>query len=248
MNYRAVIAFDGTDFQGWQLQEEGKPTIQGAITAALNTLAGMKVTVHGAGRTDSGVHARGQVASFRLPAVWEPLKLRAAVNANLPAAIRVLEIAQAPDDFHARVYARGKTYRYQLDTGAVADPLLARYSWHQPSGTPRLIDLELLLGTGGLLLGTHDFTVFTVAACETKTRTRTLTDFRIEARENMVALYFCGNGFLRYQVRRMVSALLALNKRGWKPATFTELISMCEEARATQLAPARGLTLMKVEY
>ncbi|HZS09001.1 MAG TPA: tRNA pseudouridine(38-40) synthase TruA [Blastocatellia bacterium] len=243
MNYRITIAWDGTDYQGWQLQG-GRPTIQGAISAALEKIAGQPVVPHGAGRTDSGVHAAGQVASFRLEREWAGKKLRDALNGNLPEDIRVLEAEAAPDEFHARFDARGKTYRYQLDTGEVMNPLLARYAWHYPWS----VDRELLTETGRRLPGTHDFTVFTVASCETRTRIRTLTDFQLEADGPLLRLYFSGDGFLRYMVRRMVSTLLAFNRRGWRPATFDEIVAICDRTRASTLAPAKGLTLMKVEY
>ena len=107
MNYRIIIAWDGTDYQGWQLQGD-KPTIQGAISAALKRIASRPVVLHGASRTDSGVHAEGQVASFRLSREWAGKKLRDALNGNLPQDIRVLEAEAVPDEFHARFDARGK--------------------------------------------------------------------------------------------------------------------------------------------
>jgi tRNA pseudouridine38-40 synthase len=243
INYRIIVAYDGTNYQGWQLQDN-KPTIQLALSVALDRIAGVPVTVHGAGRTDSGVHAAGQVASFRLAREWEGEKLRAALNGNLPRDIRVLEAASVPDEFHARFSARGKTYRYQLVTGEVMNPLLERYAWHYPWP----VDRQLLAETGRLLMGRHDFTAFTVAACETQTRVRTLTDVSLEAEETVLKIHFSSDGFLRYMVRRMVSTLLAFNRRGLRPATFAELIELCDRTRANTLAPAKGLTLVKVEY
>lgn len=243
MNYRITIAYDGTDYQGWQWQDD-KPTIQRVISLALEKIAGAPVTIHGAGRTDSGVHAEGQVASFRLAREWEGRRLRDAINGNLPRDIRVLAAEPVPDEFQARFSARGKTYRYQLVTAEVMNPLLERYAWHYYWP----LDRELLWRTGRLLLGTHDFTAFTVASCETKTRVRTLTDFQLEASGELTRIYFSGDGFLRYMVRRMVSTLLALNRRGFCPASFDEIIATIEQTRTSTLAPAKGLTLMKVEY
>ncbi len=243
MNYRITIAYDGTDYQGWQLQDE-KPTIQRAVNVALEKIEGRPVIIHGAGRTDSGVHAEGQVASFRLSREWSGEKLRAAINGNLPPDIRVLEAQPVADEFHARFDARGKTYRYQLCTSAVMTPLRLRYAWHYPWA----FDQELLAETAQALLGTHDFSVFTVASCETRTRVRTLKSFRLETDGPVWRLFFSGDGFLRYMVRRMVSTLLALNRRKLRPASFEEVVALCDQTRTRRLAPARGLTLMKVEY
>ncbi len=243
MNYRITIAYDGTDYQGWQLQNE-KPTIQRAFNAALENIEGRPVIIHGAGRTDSGVHAEGQVASFRLSREWAGEKLRAAINGNLPRDIRVLDAHPVPDEFHARFDARGKSYRYQLCTSEVMTPLLLRYAWHYA----RPFDQELLAETAQVLLGTHDFSVFTVASCETRTRVRTLKSFQLETAGPVWQMSFSGDGFLRYMVRRMVSTLLALNRRKLRPASFEEVVALCEQTRGSTLAPARGLTLMKVEY
>lgn len=243
MNYRITIAWDGTDYQGWQRQGD-KPTIQRAVSAALEKLEGAPVIIHGAGRTDSGVHAAGQVASFRLAREWDARRLRDALNGNLPRDIRVLAAEPVSDEFHARFSARSKTYRYQLYTGEVMDPLLERYAWHYYWP----LDRELLAATGHLLQGTHDFTDFTVASCETKTRVRTLTDVHPEEDGLLLRLYFSGDGFLRYMVRRLVSTLLALNRHGLRPESFAGIVESCERTRANTLAPAKGLTLMKVEY
>jgi tRNA pseudouridine38-40 synthase len=243
MNYRITIAYDGTDYQGWQMQAAA-PTIQSVMTAALERLEGAPVIVHGAGRTDSGVHAEGQVASFRLRREWDGLELRRALNGNLPPEIRVLEAAVAADDFHARFDARSKTYRYQIYQAEVMHPLLARYAWHYPF----VLDPARLGEDGRLLLGTHDFTAFTVAACETKTRVRTLTDFRLEMNGPLWSLYFSADGFLRYMVRTMVESLLEANRGRLKVGSLAQLIESRDRTLIGAPAPAKGLTLMKVEY
>jgi tRNA pseudouridine38-40 synthase len=242
MNYKIIIAYDGTDYQGWQMQGE-RPTIQLVSSQALAKLAGASVVVHGAGRTDSGVHAEGQVASFRLLKEWSGHALRKALNGNLPPDIRVLQAAPVDDEFHARFSAKGKSYRYQIYNADVMNPLLARYAWHYPFA----LDLDKLRQDGAALLGTHDFTVFTVAGCETKTNVRTITGFQIEQRAALLQLSFAGAGFLRYQVRTMVAALLELN-RGRLAMTMPELMRSQQRALIHGAAPAQGLTLMHVEY
>jgi tRNA pseudouridine38-40 synthase len=243
MNYRTTLAYDGTNYCGWQVQH-GQPTIQAVLNEVLQRLEGAPVTTYGAGRTDRGVHAEGQVVSFRLTREWEGAALRQALNGNLPSDIRVLEAAAADERFHARFDARDKTYRYQLYTGDVMSPLLERYAWHYPYP----LDLVRLLANGEQLLGTHDFTAFTVADCEAKTRVRTLTDFRVETTGPLWQIFFSGDGFLRYQVRTMVSALVEVNRGRLAVSSIAELIRSHNRKLVGAAAPAKGLTLVKVEY
>jgi tRNA pseudouridine38-40 synthase len=213
------------------------------LTRALTLLDGAPVIVHGSGRTDSGVHAEGQVASFRLQKEWIGAALRKALNGNLPPDIRVLEAEPVDDEFHARFSAKGKTYRYQIYHADVMNPLLARYAWHFPYA----LDLAQLQHDSAALLGTHDFTAFTVAACETQTNVRTITGFHLERHAELLQLFFTGEGFLRYQVRTMVMALLEIN-RGRLAMTMPELILSQNRALIRGAAPAKGLTLLRVEY
>lgn len=243
MKYRVTLAYDGTNYCGWQLQT-GLPTLQGVFEAVLEKFAGARVTTFAAGRTDAGVHAAGQVISFRLRREWEGQALRRALNSNLPADIRVLEAAPAADDFHARVDAKAKTYRYQLYTAAVMSPFLARYAWHHPYP----LDAERMMADARTLLGTHDFTAFTVADCTTKTRVRTVTAIRIERADELLKLFFTGDGFLRYQVRTMVGALVEANRGRLHAGSLEALLASHDRTLMGAPAPARGLTLMKVEY
>ncbi len=243
MKYRITLAYDGTDYHGWQWQA-GLPTIQAVLGGALEKLEGAPVVMHAAGRTDAGVHAAGQVVSFRLSREWEGRDLRRALNANLPLEIRVLEAASAPEEFHARIYARHKTYRYQLYQADVMDPLLARYAWH----FPHTLDFDRLREEGRALIGTHDFMAFTTADCETKTTVRNMTDLRIEREDDLVKFFFTGDGFLRYQVRTMVGALVESNRGRLRAGSIAALIASRDRTQMGAPAPAHGLTLMKVEY
>lgn len=220
-----------------------KPTVQLLLTQALTKIAGAPVIVHGAGRTDSGVHAEGQVASFRLAREWDGQVLRRAMNASLPQDIRILEVTPVDNEFHARFSASSKNYCYQIYNAAVMHPMLERYAWH----VSRALDLEKLRHDGETLLGTHDFTVFTVTACETRTHVRTLTGFQIEQCGALLRLHFSGTGFLRYQVRTMVMALLELNRKRIM-LTMPQLIRSQQRELIRGSAPAKGLTLMSVEY
>ena len=243
MNYRITLAYDGTDYCGWQMQS-GQPTVQGVLGAALQRLAGAPVTTHAAGRTDAGVHAEGQIVSLRLDKVWEGAALRRALNGNLPPDIRVLDATQADEHFHARFDAKGKTYRYQVYCAEVMQPLWERYAWHYPYA----LDLARLSEEGRALLGTHDFSAFTTADCETKTRVRTLHAFDLEQDGALLKLWFKGDGFLRYQVRTMVGALLAANRGRLTTDSIAALLHSQDRTQAGAPAPAKGLTLVKVEY
>ncbi len=243
MKYRITLAYDGTDYFGWQKQLN-QPTIQAALGGALERLEGAPVTTHAAGRTDAGVHAEGQVVSFRLRREWRGEDLRRALNGNLPQDIRALDAAPVDEDFHARFDAKSKTYRYQIYTAEVMNPFLVRYAWHYPYplGVQRLVE------ESKELTGAHDFTAFTVADCETKTNVRAVTDVRIERDDHLLKLFFTGDGFLRYQVRTMVGALLESNRGRLKAGSITELIESRDRRLVGAPVPARGLTLMKVEY
>jgi tRNA pseudouridine38-40 synthase len=243
MNYRITLAYDGTDYAGWQMQL-GQPTLQAAVEKALETIEGAPVTTYAAGRTDAGVHAEGQVISCRLSRSREGWAVRRALNGNLPETIRVLEASPVPDDFHARRCATAKTYRYQLYLGDIMPPFLTRYAWL----FPYRLDLERLAEDSRGLLGEHDFSAFTVSSCQTRTRVRTVTEIRMERDGQTLKLFFTGNGFLRYQVRTMVGALVDVNRGRLKGGSIEALLEGGNRSMAGVSAPARGLTLMKVEY
>lgn len=243
MNYRITLAYDGTNYCGWQLQPD-LPTVQGALAEVLHRFAGAPVVTHGAGRTDAGVHAEGQVVSFKLEKAWEGVALRRALNANLPLDIRVLEATPAEERFHPRICAKGKTYRYQLYHADVMHPLWERYAWHFPYG----LDLARLVEDGQQLLGTHNFSAFTTTECETKTRVRTLNDFWLESDGPLLRFWFSGGGFLRYQVRTMIGALVDANRNRLPAGSIVDLLNSKDRTLAGAPAPAKGLTLVKVEY
>jgi tRNA pseudouridine38-40 synthase len=243
MKYRITLAYDGADYFGWQTQA-GQPTIQGVLNGALEKLEGAPATTHAAGRTDAGVHAERQVVSFRLSREWEGGDLRRAINGNLPPDIRVLEAAPVEEGFHARFDSKSKTYRYQCYLAEVMSPFLVRYAWHYPYP----LDVERLAEESRALVGAHDFTAFTVADCDTKTFLRTIWEIGVEREGDLLKLFFTGDGFLRYQVRTMVSALIESNRGRLKAGTISELIESKDRALAGAPTPARGLTLMKVEY
>ncbi|MBO0797673.1 MAG: tRNA pseudouridine(38-40) synthase TruA [Blastocatellia bacterium] len=243
MNYRITLAYDGTEYFGWQTQL-GQPTIQAVLNRVLEKLEGAPVTTHAAGRTDAGVHAEGQVVSFRLAREWEGGDLLRALNGNLPRDIRVFQAVPAEENFHARNDASSKTYRYQIYTAEIMHPLLARYAWHYPY----VLSRERLVEDSRSLIGRHDFSAFTVAECETATRVRTVSGIEVEAAGNLLTINFSGEGFLRYQVRTMTAALVEANRGKLRAKSLAELIESGNRSLIGAPAPAHGLTLMKVEY
>src|SRR5712671_6893071 len=174
MNFKLLIQYDGTEFHGWQIQEKQR-TIQGELTRVLSLLDDRPVTVHGSGRTDAGVHAEGQVASVQLQRQMKPAKLRNAINGNLDRDVRVLFAEVAPDDFHARYSAIGKTYVYRLVHGPIMSPFWVRFA-HQEA---RPIDLERMRSCARLFLGEHDWTAFSAAQSDTESRLRTVSNLAI---------------------------------------------------------------------
>src|SRR5581483_1678131 len=177
-NYKLTIAYDGTDYHGWQMQANAR-TIQGELTRVLTLLDHRKVTLHGAGRTDAGVHAEAQVASVFLEREFAPDQLRDAINGNLNRDLRITGVELAEPSFNARFSARGKTYRYRICTAPVVRPFDFRYVYHYRGA----LDVEAMQRAASLLIGEHDFSAFTIAALEIEDRVRRLTRLDLEADE-----------------------------------------------------------------
>ncbi|MFN2411585.1 MAG: tRNA pseudouridine(38-40) synthase TruA, partial [Pyrinomonadaceae bacterium] len=209
MNYKLLIQYDGTDFHGWQVQENDR-TIQGELERVIGTLEGGKVNVVGSGRTDAGVHAEGQVANVFLNRKFTPEKLRAAINGNLWRDIRIMNIENAPDEFHARFSATRKTYVYRILNAPVMSPFWRRFAQHEN----RPLNVARLDEAARLLLGEHDWTAFSSAHADGESRVRTVTDCSFESRwdaragANVIEFRIAANGFLRYMVRSIIGTLI----------------------------------------
>jgi tRNA pseudouridine38-40 synthase len=249
MNYRLTIQYDGTEFAGWQIQE-GRRTVQGELSRALSLLEGREVSLHGAGRTDAGVHAEAQVASARLAREWEPGRLAAALNGNLARDVRVFEAAAAPEGFHARFDARGKTYCYRVFNERFASPFWSRYALHEA----RALDLGAMREAARLFLGRHDWTAFSAAQADVKTRVRELTALDVSehrsarGRGRLVTVRVSAEGFLRYMVRSIAGALLAAGRGEMDAAAIRRAIETGDRPHAVATAPPHGLTLVQVHY
>ena len=240
---KITLAYDGTRFVGWQRQAEGE-SIQGLLEDALARFEGSPVTVHGAGRTDAGVHALGQVASARVTFTHESRTLTRALNAHLPPEVRVVSVEDADEAFHARFGASGKTYRYQIRNTPVADPFDRAFAWHLPEP----LSLPAMNRAGALLVGTHDFGAFRSVGGEVATSVRTVR--RSEWRNNGGVLTYeiSGDGFLRHMVRAIVGTLVEIG-RGWRqPEEIPALLAGGRRADAGATAPPHGLFLVSVDY
>lgn len=249
MNFKLLIQYDGTDFHGWQIQEEQR-TVQGELMRVLSLLDDCPVTVHGSGRTDAGVHAEGQVASVHLQRQITPAKLRNAINGNLDRDVRVLFAEVVPDDFHARYSAIGKTYVYRLVHGPIVSPFWERFA-HQEA---RLIDLEHMRSCARLFIGEHDWTAFSAAQSDTESRVRKITNLDISAgwdgrgRCDLIEFTVSANGFLRYMVRSIVGTLLAAGRGEIEADMIGRAIREGDRDLVGATAPACGLTLLGVQY
>ena len=238
-----TLAYDGTAYRGFQLQPE-EDTIQARLESALSQMAKEPVRVTAAGRTDSGVHAWAQVAHFRLPRPIPPRGILEGLNSMLPEDIRVREMEEADDAFHARFDARSKTYRYYFDRSPVPSPLRSRYSLHYPYA----IDREALDEGAALFLGERDFAAFRASSCRARSTVRgcTRSTFLDEGEE--LVFEITATGFLHHMVRNIVGTLLEIGRGKRKAASLESVFSSRRRSEAGPTAPAKGLHLVKVTY
>jgi tRNA pseudouridine38-40 synthase len=239
---KLTLQYDGTDFVGWQRQEQGE-SIQGTIEDALARIEGQSVTVHGAGRTDAGVHAVGQVASARVGSSLDDETLTRAMNANLPPTIRLARVETVADDFHARFSAVSKTYEYRIWNGPAQPPFLRLYTWH----VPQPLTIETLQRGADALVGTHDFAAFQGAGTVVHTTVRTISAAGWRAEEPLV-FEISGDGFLRHMVRSLVGTLVEAGLRRRPVEDIEQLLARPDRPRAGRTAPPVGLFLLRVTY
>jgi len=256
------MAYDGTDFAGWQVQPHAA-TIQGTLASAIGRLTGEKVLPQGSGRTDAGVHALGQVASFFTTSPIPTENFLKALNDILPVSIRVLDVAEAPAEFHARHSARAKTYRYRIFREPVCSPFLARYVWHFPYP----LDEQAMGGAADAVVGEHDFTSFAAAdperdvrrPCQLEQETRgepqiafssvrTISSSAWERQGDEFVYTVRGNGFLHHMVRNLVGTFILAGKGTLKVEDVVRILAARNRTAAGATAPASGLFLVRVEY
>lgn len=246
--FKATLSYDGTDFSGWQRQSNAR-SVQAEFEDALAFLEKRRVVVSGAGRTDSGVHALGQVASFKLANPIPATALHQALNATLPADVRVLNVEEAPSGFDARFLARSKLYRYRISNTRVMSPFQRRFAWH----ISRNLDLRQMTEAAHGLLGEHDFAAFQAKGAKVRTSVRSIT--RSEWSEEpltgggrLLAYEIAGTGFLKYMVRNIVGTLVEIGDGRRATGSIREVLGSKNRAIAGPTAPPHGLYLVRVDY
>lgn len=240
---RLLLEYDGTKFHGWQVQPRG-PTIQGELEAALLRITGKPVRVSGSGRTDAGVHALGQVASFTSTARLDAAAFRRALNSLLPRAITVLEAQEAPRGFEARFAATGKLYRYRVLARSSPSPLERERSWH----VPQPLDLAQMRAAASHLVGRHDFSAFRATGCAAANPVRTLRLCAIARDGDLLIFELEAEGFLRMMVRNIVGTLVETGRGRYSAGEVREILGGRDRARAGIAAPPQGLYLVHVGY
>jgi len=257
-NWKAILTYDGTPYHGWQIQPN-LPTVQGTLAQAIHQITGESVLPQGSGRTDAGVHAIAQVASFSLESPIPPANFHRALNHALPPSVRVLSIDHAAPDFHARHSAIGKTYEYRIHpTGSICSPMLAPYVW--PCPFP--LDFDQLQQAAAQVVGTHDFTSFAAVDPDLVTRTtepssdqpqrattiRTIHHSHWRQQEGILIYRVTGTGFLHHMVRNLVGTFAEAGTGRISASIIPEILAACDRSAAGPTAPASGLFLVEVEY
>jgi len=253
---KLTLAYDGSAFHGWQVQP-GKPTIQGTLATVIEGITGEKLLPQGSGRTDAGVHALAQVASFATASSIPVANFRTVLNDRLPAAIRVLAVDEVHEGFHARHAARGKSYHYRIWRGDVVPPFLARYVTHYPYP----LDEAAMQQAAALVIGQRDFTSFAAVDPDRTLRLaeasgdlsqlsniRVISESRFERHSDELLYIVRGNGFLHHMVRNLIGTFLLVGKGSIAPFAIPEILEARDRRAAGPTAPAEGLYLVEVEY
>jgi tRNA pseudouridine38-40 synthase len=242
-NFKAVIQYDGTNYSGWQIQPDCF-TIQGTLQQTLYKITNEKVTIHGSGRTDAGVHALGQVASFKIEKVMEESSLQSALNSLLPHDIKVIHLSEAADEFNAQYDVKSKEYKYQIYMGKVASPFLYRYVYHLPGK----LDIEEMKKAAKQFIGEHDFSAFKSAEGACRNTVRKVFQSDIINNEDIIYFIVVANGFMQYMVRTMVGTLINVGRGKMSATQIGKIIASKNRANAGATAPPQGLFLIKVNY
>jgi tRNA pseudouridine38-40 synthase len=248
--FKLTIAYDGTDFHGWQIQAN-KPTIQGEIANVLQRLTQERIVLHAAGRTDAGVHALGQVASFRTQSSLSAQEFQRALNALLPPTIRIAGAEEVGPDFNARWSSLGKTYRYRLYRGKVVPPMLWRYVLHYPYP----LDEDAMRDAAARFVGMHDFASFAASTGSEEDDKERSTEREIYSTELLRSadneeLVFTvkGRSFLRYMVRKMVGTLLDVGRSRLSPGDVDRLFELRDRSKSGPTVPPQGLVMVEVQH
>ncbi len=243
--YRLLIEYEGSGFLGWQLQSVGT-TVQGVLEDAIKTLhGGQHCLVYGAGRTDTGVHALGQVAHVDLPKTWDPFVLRNAINGNIrPHLVSVIEATEVPDEFHARFSATEREYLYRILNRRAPPTLDQGKVWHMPVE----LDASQMHEAAQYLKGVHDFTTFRAADCQAKSPVKSIDHFDVSRYGEEIEISVRARSFLHHQVRSMVGTLKMVGEGKWQPRDVEKALEAKNRSACGPVAPPQGLYLVRVGY
>jgi len=242
-NIRLTLAFDGTAYHGWQIQNDST-TLQGLLAEAIARITGEQVSLTGSGRTDAGTHARSLVANFYTGSRITPEQLVRALNSLLPRDVRILSARQVSVHFHARRNAISKVYRYQIYLGPIMPPHLMREHFHYPLP----VDIQKMAQAARLFLGEHDFASYAKTSAKTSSTIRRIFRCELKKQGHRLLLTVEGSGFLHHMVRNMAGTLLEVGRGSINLTDFQELFSKRDRRLAGFTAPALGLILLKVKY
>lgn len=243
-NFKIVIQYEGTKYQGWQRQESTGNTIQGKFEAILSKMTGSKVQIDGSGRTDAGVHAYGQVANFKINTHMSAQEILEYINRYLPEDIGVIEIREMPERFHSRLNAVGKTYRYRIWNSDLPCVFDRRYVYE----FPQKLDIEAMRRAAAYCIGRHDFKAFTSNKKSKKSTVRTIESIEIQQSGPEIVITYKGDGFLYHMVRILMGTLIEVGQGTRRVEEMERLIASGTREMAGALAPAKGLALMEVRY
>ena len=244
MNVKLTIQYDGTRYDGWQRQGNTDNTLQGRLEGVLSRMVGKPVEIQGAGRTDAGVHARGQVASVHLPEGYTPQEIQNYLNRYLPEDVAVVEVVEVGERFHARLSATGKEYRYHIRMGSVPDVFARKYQYQ----VEEPLDLAAMERAAGYLTGKHDFRSFCGNRRFKKSTVREVFHIGVEVCGSDLTLVYRGDGFLYNMVRILTGTLLEVGLGQRTPESMVDILEAKERTAAGKTAPAQGLVLQEVYY
>lgn len=244
-NFKIILQYEGTRYQGWQRQDSTGNTIQGKLEALLGKMTGTGfVQVNGSGRTDAGVHALGQTAGFKLETDMTPQEIMRYMNRYLPEDIKVIDICEMPERFHSRLNAKKKTYVYRIWNAPVPCVFERRYVYEMEER----LDLAAMEGAAALLIGKHDFKAFTSTKKSKKSTVRTIESITVERKGNEVVLTYKGDGFLYHMVRILTGTLIEVGLHERDVLSVRTLLEKGTREMSGTLVPAKGLCLVSVEY